>query len=312
MADSGGDLAGIICSISYEPLNLISEDLQSVSICVHVFHELCLRRALNWRKMLGFLRREVNVSGLNSQVEGQTKELEGLNEKLCTCKEQAKIETALKNESISDLDIDEEEVLKLAALGKGPTERVQELETLTEAKENEYLREYISIDEDDPEGTNALQGCSKHNYKDQDRDDIAFSKPSLVKLEPVSGIKTEKSLQGKCTLAASPRVDIDIGIDMANISAGAMDEDVTLQTNIKQPVVNITKELPLTLSNSAAAQVTNSEYEDGTFWGKQVYGGNHIPGANDLHAGSNEMLDRLEKATEKRKRRQARQLIQIF
>ena len=41
-----------------------------------------LRRALNWRKMLGFLRREVNVSGLNSQVEGQTKELEGLNEKV--------------------------------------------------------------------------------------------------------------------------------------------------------------------------------------------------------------------------------------
>lgn len=32
--------------------------------------------------MLGFLRREVNVSGLNSQVEGQTKELEGLNEKV--------------------------------------------------------------------------------------------------------------------------------------------------------------------------------------------------------------------------------------
>ncbi|KAH1240854.1 hypothetical protein GmHk_07G018608 [Glycine max] len=243
--------------------------------------------------MLGFLRREVNVSGLNSQVEGQTKELEGLNEKLCTCKEQAKIETALKNESISDLDIDEEEVLKLAALGKGPTERVQELETLTEAKENEYLRsvklskitktsknleESIKSDSDtltacklsskeqsnriltpksgidltanDNKGTNALQGCSKHNYKDQDRDDIAFSKPSLVKLEPVSGIKTETSLQGKCTLAASPRVDIDIGVDMANISAGAMDEDVTLQTNIKQPVVNITKELPLTLSNS--------------------------------------------------------------
>lgn len=51
--------------------------------------------------MLGFLRREVNVSGLNSQVEGQTKELEGLNEKLCTCKEQAKIETALKNEVLN-------------------------------------------------------------------------------------------------------------------------------------------------------------------------------------------------------------------
>ncbi|KAG4938121.1 hypothetical protein HKD37_16G044608 [Glycine soja] len=486
MADSGSDFAGIICSICYEPLNPINEDLQSVSICGHVFHELCLQQWFEYSSKgkkhtcpickqgcrasdacrlyfqsvgdannsvkpskcfeleedAGVLRREVKrlevkVSGLNSQVEGQTKELEGLNEELCTCKEQAKIETALKNEAlnqkasiqfqlqmkseelekstlecfrlkernmalakelaalklVSDLDIDEEEVLKLATLGNGANskdtidtlkrslvmrnrsykelmakcnilgrgearyskklekakekitklkERVQELETLAESKENKYLRslklskitkssknleeniksdsevltackfsskeqskqisipksgidltannnsksfqsfkiensnvtknktvnisngsrstfsldikrEYISIDDNDSEGTNALQGCSKHNYKDQDWDDIAFSKPSLVKLEPVSGIKAETSLQGKCTLAESPRVDIDI--DMANISAGAMDEDVTLQANIKQPMVNIRKESPLTLSNSAPGSI---------------------------------------------------------
>ena len=40
MVDSGSDFAGIICSICYEPLNPINEDLQSVSICGHVFHEL--------------------------------------------------------------------------------------------------------------------------------------------------------------------------------------------------------------------------------------------------------------------------------
>ncbi|RDX62595.1 hypothetical protein CR513_59057, partial [Mucuna pruriens] len=370
----------------------------------------------------GVLRREVKrlevqVSGLNSTLERQAKDLEGLNEELCACKERAKIETALKNEAlnqkasiqfqlrmkselvyglhrrVSDLDIDEEEVLKLATLGNGANSkdtidtlkrslvmrnrsykelmakcnvlgrgearyskkldkakekitklkgRVQELETLAEAKENEYLmspklskkgkcsknlenninsdsvaltackfslkeqnkqvsspksgmdltandnskslqslkiensnasknttvnisngskttlsldkkRDYITIDEDDSEGPKDLQGCSKHNYKDQDRDDIAVSKPSLLKPEGVSGIKTETLLQRKCTLAESPIVDIDI--DIANISAGAMDEDVTLQANAKHPMVNIRKESPLTHSNSAPGNI---------------------------------------------------------
>ncbi|KAK2406979.1 RING/U-box superfamily protein [Trifolium repens] len=43
VADSG-DFAGTICSICYEGLNPITEDLQSVSICGHVFHELCLQQ----------------------------------------------------------------------------------------------------------------------------------------------------------------------------------------------------------------------------------------------------------------------------
>ncbi|TKY63976.1 girdin protein [Spatholobus suberectus] len=482
----GVEFAGTICSICYEPLNPVSEDLQSVSICGHVFHELCLQqwfeycsrgkkhtcpvckqscrtsdacrlyfqsvgdandgaktqKSVELEEDAGVLRREVKrlevkVSGLSSELERQGKELEGLNEELCACKEQAKIETALKNEAlnqkasiqfqlhmkseelekstlecfrlkdrnmalakelaalklVSDLDIDEEEVLKLATLGNGANSkdtidtlkrslvmrnrsykelmakcnilgrgearyskklekakekitklkaRVQELETLAEAKENEYLmslklskktkssknvensinsdsdaltackfslkeqskqistpksgmdltannnsesvqslkienpnatknktlnisngskttlsldnkRDYISIDEDDSEGTKALQGCSKHNYKDQDRDAIAFSKPSLVKPEAVSGIRTETFLQGKCTLAESPRVDIDI--DMVNISAGAMDEDLTLKANVKQPMVNIRKESPLALSNSAPGNI---------------------------------------------------------
>ncbi|CAJ1947868.1 unnamed protein product, partial [Sphenostylis stenocarpa] len=110
-------------------------------------------------------------------------------------------------------------------------------------------RDYITIDEDDLEGTNALQGCSQQNYKNRDRDNIAFSKPSLAKLGTMSTTKTKTLLQGKCTLAESPRVDIDI--DISNIPAGPMDEDVTLQTTIKQPVVNIRKESPFTISNSA-------------------------------------------------------------
>jgi len=109
-------------------------------------------------------------------------------------------------------------------------------------------RDYITIDEDELEATKALQGCSKHNNKERDMNDIACSKPSLAKLEPMFATKTETLLQGKCTLAESPRVDVDI--DMTNNSAGPMDEDVTLQATINQPVVNITKESPFTLSNS--------------------------------------------------------------
>ncbi|KAK4266904.1 hypothetical protein QN277_023764 [Acacia crassicarpa] len=40
----GGDFAGTICSICYEVLQPIVEDLQSINICGHVFHELCLQQ----------------------------------------------------------------------------------------------------------------------------------------------------------------------------------------------------------------------------------------------------------------------------
>ncbi|KAK7349482.1 hypothetical protein VNO77_06884 [Canavalia gladiata] len=484
----GGDFAGTICSICYEPLQPVHEDLQSISICGHVFHELCLqqwfeycsrakkhtcpickqscktgdacrlyfqsvgdvnddvlpRKSVDFEENSGVLRREVKrlevqVSSLSSTLERKTKELDGLNDELCACKEQAKIETALKNEAlnqkasiqvqlrmksqeleksslecfrlqdrnmalakelaalklVSDLDLDEEEVLKLATLGNGANSkdtidtlkrslvmrnrsykelmakcnvlgrgearyskklekakekitklkaRVQELETSAEVKENEYLMsmkhskkrkylknlenninsdsdvltackfslkeqskqistpksgmdltacddskflqslkiessnatkyksvnitneskttlshdketDYIPIDEDAAESTKALQGCLKHNYGDHGMDDVAFGKPSPAKPETVSGIKPETLLQGKCNLAESSKVDIDI--DMANISSCAMDEDVTLQANVKQvePMVNIRKESPFSLSNSAPVDI---------------------------------------------------------
>ncbi|KAL1329049.1 hypothetical protein AAHE18_12G012800 [Arachis hypogaea] len=44
MVDEEGEFAGTICSICYEDLKPVSEDLQSISICGHVFHELCLQQ----------------------------------------------------------------------------------------------------------------------------------------------------------------------------------------------------------------------------------------------------------------------------
>ncbi|KAJ1403497.1 hypothetical protein SESBI_27205 [Sesbania bispinosa] len=111
-------------------------------------------------------------------------------------------------------------------------------------------RDCIFIDDDATDYTKALPECPKHNYKDQKRDGDTFSKPSLVKPEAASRIKTGPSFQGKCNLDEPSRVDIDIKMD--DISACAMNEDATLQANVKQaqPVVNIRKESPLTLSNS--------------------------------------------------------------
>ncbi|XP_038906710.1 uncharacterized protein LOC120092637 [Benincasa hispida] len=42
--DNGCGFAKTICSICYEDLKPIIEDLQSISICGHVFHELCLQQ----------------------------------------------------------------------------------------------------------------------------------------------------------------------------------------------------------------------------------------------------------------------------
>ncbi|WJX86923.1 hypothetical protein P8452_69170 [Trifolium repens] len=111
IADTG-DFAGTICSICYEGLNPITEDLQSVSICGHVFHELCLQQWFEYcaskkhtcpvckaigdvkesvvtQKQIGVeedagvLRKEVKrlegkVSGLSTVLKKQTKELDEL------------------------------------------------------------------------------------------------------------------------------------------------------------------------------------------------------------------------------------------
>ncbi|CAL0315028.1 unnamed protein product [Lupinus luteus] len=82
-------------------------------------------------------------------------------------------------------------------------------------------REFVSIDDDD--------------------DDAALRKPTLV--------KPEAAMQGKCNLAESSRIDIDL--EIPNISAAFMD-DVTLPSNVNQvqSTINIRKESPLGLSNS--------------------------------------------------------------
>lgn len=113
----------------------------------------------------------------------------------------------------------------------------------------------ILIDEYASESTKALPEDPKHNCKDQDRDAVALGKPTLAKSEAASGIKRKTATQGKCNLADSSIIDLDI--EMPNNYAGVMDEDVTLLTNFEevQPMVNIRKESPFTASNSGMSLV---------------------------------------------------------
>ncbi|KAL0428811.1 UNVERIFIED_CONTAM: hypothetical protein Sradi_0507100 [Sesamum radiatum] len=183
--------AKTICSICYEDLKPLIEDLQSISVCGHVFHELCLQqwfeycpktkkrncpickqsctnanvgrlyfqsvgdpndsntsqKPSNYEENPEELRKEVNrlegkVVALASTLEQQQKEFKEVKNQLFSCKEKLNIEVALKNEALtqmatsqqllhmksevssfcyclsaSDLDLEEDEVMKLASLG---------------------------------------------------------------------------------------------------------------------------------------------------------------------------------------------------
>ncbi|KAJ6972405.1 hypothetical protein NC653_032858 [Populus alba x Populus x berolinensis] len=141
--------AKTICSICYEDLKPIIEDLQSISICGHVFHELCLqqwfeycsnekkrscpvckqncsaqnagrlyfqsvgdqtepfgdRKAGECEEDPKLLRGEVKrlegkLSGLNTILESQVKEMKHLNEELYLCKDELKKEVKLRTHAM--------------------------------------------------------------------------------------------------------------------------------------------------------------------------------------------------------------------
>ncbi|KAE9595459.1 putative transcription factor C2H2 family [Lupinus albus] len=50
MVEVSDEFSGTICSICYEALKPITEDLQSITICGHVFHELCLLQWFEYSK----------------------------------------------------------------------------------------------------------------------------------------------------------------------------------------------------------------------------------------------------------------------
>ncbi|CAK9156720.1 unnamed protein product [Ilex paraguariensis] len=84
-----------ICSICYEDLKPLVEDLQSISICGHVFHELCLQQWFEYctngkKKNCPVCKQtcsEVNVGRLYFQSVGDTNDPSTLSQKPRDCEE---------------------------------------------------------------------------------------------------------------------------------------------------------------------------------------------------------------------------------
>ncbi|KAL9385395.1 hypothetical protein Peur_022405 [Populus x canadensis] len=149
VTNPNNSFAKTICSICYEDLKPIIEDLQSITICGHVFHELCLqqwfeycsnekkrscpvckqncsaqnagrlyfqsvgdqtepfgdRKAGECEEDPKLLRGEVKrlegkLSGLNTILESQMKEMKHLNEEFYLCKDELKKEVKLRTHAM--------------------------------------------------------------------------------------------------------------------------------------------------------------------------------------------------------------------
>ncbi|KAK7274305.1 hypothetical protein RIF29_15388 [Crotalaria pallida] len=137
--------------------------------------------------------------------------------------------------SVQSLNIENSNAAENKAVNFGDGNKT----TLSVDKEREIIT--IDDDDDDSEFTKSFPEHPKHNNKDQVGDDIDLRKSTAA--------TPEAAMQGKCKVAESSRIDIDI--EMPNINAGVMDEDVTLLSNVKQPqaTINIRKESPIQLSN---------------------------------------------------------------
>ncbi|KAJ6675297.1 RING ZINC FINGER PROTEIN-RELATED [Salix viminalis] len=149
VTNPNSSFAKTICSICYEDLKPIIEDLQSISICGHVFHELCLQQWFEYcsnekkrscpvckqncsaqnagrlyfqsvgdqtepfgdrkageceedpKLLSGEVKRlEGKLSGLNTILERQVKEMNHLNEELYLCKDELKKEFELRTHAM--------------------------------------------------------------------------------------------------------------------------------------------------------------------------------------------------------------------
>uniref|UniRef100_A0A6N2MG88 RING-type domain-containing protein n=1 Tax=Salix viminalis TaxID=40686 RepID=A0A6N2MG88_SALVM len=176
VTNPNSSFAKTICSICYEDLKPIIEDLQSISICGHVFHELCLQQWFEYcsnekkrscpvckqncsaqnagrlyfqsvgdqtepfgdrkageceedpKLLSGEVKRlEGKLSGLNTILERQVKEMNHLNEEELDALKLERIRLQDRNMAlakelvalklVSDVNLQEDEVLKLASFG---------------------------------------------------------------------------------------------------------------------------------------------------------------------------------------------------
>ncbi|CAL5428374.1 unnamed protein product [Camellia sinensis] len=202
-SNGGSTIAKPICSICYEDLNPIIEDLQSISICGHVFHELCLQQCIEYcsnvkKKRCPVCKQafsEANVSWLYFQSVGN------LYQKLINCEDNpgelhreidhsqqklpAKCNVLGRGEAraLCKLENAKEKIKKLKA-------RIQELKTAVEVKDNEVLRALKASKKTILEG-DVLNDVDWNSNSSSISEDLAVEKNCFSRSEAASDTRSE-------------------------------------------------------------------------------------------------------------------------
>ncbi|CAL5354861.1 unnamed protein product [Camellia sinensis] len=206
-SNGGSTIAKPIRSICYEDLNPIINDLQSISICSHVFHELCLQQYIEYcsnakKKRCPVCKQafsEANVSQLYFQSVGN------LYQKLINCED---------NPAELHREIDHSQQLsckELAArcnvLGRGEARalhklrkakekikklkaRIQELKTAVEVKDNEVSRALKASKKTILKG-DVLNDVDWNSNSSSISEDLAIEKNYFSRSEAASDTRSE-------------------------------------------------------------------------------------------------------------------------
>ncbi|CAL5410966.1 unnamed protein product [Camellia sinensis] len=205
--NGGSTIAKPICSICYEDLNPIIKDLQSISICGHVFHELCLQQCIEYcsnakKKRCPVCRQafsEANVSRLYFQSVGN------LYQKLINCEDNPgelhrEIDHSQQRsckELIAKCNVlGRGEARALRKLGKAKEKikklkaRIQELKTAVEVKDNEVLRALKASKKTILEG-DVLNDVDWNSNSSSISEDLAVEKNCFSRSEAASDTRSE-------------------------------------------------------------------------------------------------------------------------
>ncbi|CAL5422667.1 unnamed protein product [Camellia sinensis] len=201
-SNGGSTIAKPICSICYEDLNPIIEDLQSISICGHVFHELwsyCSNAKTKRCPVCKQAFSEANVSRLYFQSVGN------LYQKLINCEDNpgelhreidhsqqlsckeltAKCNVLGRGEAraLRKLEKAKEKIKKLKA-------RIQELKTAVEVKDNEVSRAFKASKKTILEG-DVLSDVDWNSNSSSISEDLAIEKNYFSRSEAASDTRSE-------------------------------------------------------------------------------------------------------------------------
>ncbi|CAL5428394.1 unnamed protein product [Camellia sinensis] len=202
-SNGGSAIAKPICSICYEDLNPIIEDLQSISICGHVFHKLCLQQCIEYcsnvkKKRCPVCKQaflEANVSRLYFQSVGN------LYQKLINCEDNLgelhrEIDHSQQKLTAKCNVLGRGEACALCKLGKAKEKikklkaRIQELKTAVEVKDNEVSRALKASKKTILEG-DALNDVDWNSNSSSISEDLAVEKNCFSRSEAALDTRSE-------------------------------------------------------------------------------------------------------------------------